>query len=99
MQTRRQDMPEAYQISQKSNCRSKHYYDTRVSGGVLPGDRVLVRNLTERDGPGKLRSHWQYVIHVVIKRMADQSPVYKIKPEKVRGRVRVLHRNLHAVAL
>ena len=54
------DMKDAYQIAQqntkKAAKRSKHYYDNRVSGGVLqPGDRVFVRNLTERGGPGKLR--------------------------------------------
>ena len=93
------DMKEAYQIAQqnatKAAERSKEYYN-RFSGGVLqPGDRVLVRNLTERGGPGKLRLHWEDVIHVVVERMGDQSPVYKVKPESACcGRTRVLHWNL-----
>ena len=93
------DMKEAYQIAQQNAKkiaeRGKECYNKRVSGGVLqPGDRVLVRNLTERGGPGKLRSHWEHVIHVVVERMGIQSPVYKVKPESGGGRTRVLHRNL-----
>lgn len=92
-------MQEAYQIAQqnakKTAERGKEYYNKRVSGGVLqPGDRVLVRNLSERGGPGKLRSHWGHVIHVVEERMGIQSPAYKVKPESAGGRTRVLHRNL-----
>ena len=92
-------MKEANQIAKrnakKTAARGKESYNKRVSGGVLqPGDRVLVRTLTERGGPGKLRSHWEHVIHVVVDRMGDQSPVYKVKPERGGGRTRVLHRNL-----
>ena len=93
------NMQEAYQIAQqnanKTAERGKEYYNKRVSGGVLqPGDRVLVRNLSERGGPGKLRSHWEHVIHVVEERIRIQSPAYKVRPESGGGRIRVLYRNL-----
>ena len=93
-------MKEAYQragrqIIERSH-RAKKTYDRWVRSSVLePGDRVLVRNLSERGGPGKLRSFWEDDIHVVIKRKSPESPVYEIKPERGEGRKnRVLHRNL-----
>lgn len=78
-------MTEAYKIANKtslsSSTKNKSYYDQRVRGVVLkPGDRVLVRNLGERGGPGKLRSYWEKKIDVVKEQVSD-NPVYVIYPE------------------
>ena len=49
--------------------------------------------MTERGGPGKLRSYWEREIYVVTQKRKDM-PVYEVKPESENGRTRVLRRNL-----
>ena len=66
-----QQMKEAYNIASKTNqkttMRGKTYYDKKRQSSVLsPGDRVLVRNMSERGGAGKLRSYWEGQIHIVL---------------------------------
>lgn len=92
-------MTEAYQVASKvatqAAQRGKGHYDKKTHGAELaPGSRVLVRNLTERGGPGKLRSFWEDAVHVVLRKKCEDSPVYEVKPEIGKGRTRMLHRNL-----
>ena len=92
-------MDEAYRIASKAAqtraAQGKQQYDKKVRSSVLePGDRVLVKNLPPRGGPGKLGSCWEQQVYKVISRMGADSPVYKVEPESKQGKVRILHRNL-----
>ena len=53
-----------------------------------------MRNLNKRGSSGKLRSYWEDVVHQVVERKGEGSPVYEVKPETGPGRHRVIHRNL-----
>ncbi|MGH0190246.1 UNVERIFIED_CONTAM: hypothetical protein FKN15_043544 [Acipenser sinensis] len=95
----RKRMAEAYVIASRSAAktaaRGKRQYDKKCYGAELQqGSRVLVRNVREKGGPGKIRSYWEDRVYVVVRRKGKDSPVFEVKPEKGGGRTKVLHRNL-----
>lgn len=99
MQKWKQGMEQAYEITRenasKAAVRSKRLYDSKLKySTLLPGDRVLIRNLTPRGGPGKLRNHWENDVHTVVRQVSKDIPVYELRPERGKGRSRILHRNL-----
>eukprot|EP00112_Aurelia_sp_Birch-Aquarium-sp1_P025775 Seg8770.1 transcript_id=Seg8770.1/GoldUCD/mRNA.D3Y31 product="hypothetical protein" protein_id=Seg8770.1/GoldUCD/D3Y31 len=91
-------MSQAHRIASENSAKSrlseKKQYDKKMHHiSIETGDRVLVRNLTPRQAPHKLRSHWEDKVNVIVSRKED-GPVYVVKPEIGTGRERTLHRNL-----
>ncbi len=95
----RNPQQEAYEIAmknmKKAAAKGQRNYNRRAWCSVLePGDHVLVRNLSERGGPGKLRAYWEKQTYVVKERRGGNGPVYIVESLDGTGKERVLHRNL-----
>ena len=94
-------MSEAYQKAlQNSSHRkekdvAKQEMIKKLSAVLEQGDRVLIRNMSERGGIGKMRSFQEEKVHVVVDNINNENITYKVKPERdTDGRIRVLHRNM-----
>ena len=90
-------MAEAFKLAKERNHKSQEYnkemYDKKVKEvGIEVGDQVLVKNLREKGGTGKLRSHWERQIFTVVKQK-EHLPVYHVQNLKNSRDVRILHRN------
>ena len=84
----------ARQNISKSADDGKKQYDRKVQFSRLqPSDQVLVCNLSECGGPGKLRSPLEQELHLMVEQKGDL-PVYEVTPEGRKGKSRILHRNL-----
>ena len=90
----------AHAYDQASKCATKvgqtnkEHYDVRTRENVLEtGDRVLVRK-TGFQGKHKLADRWEPEVHIVVRRVNQDIPVYEIRPERSSGRNRTLHRNM-----
>ena len=83
----------AFQESEKQAKRNERNFNRRARASVLDmGDRVLIRNVRERGGPGKLRSFWEQQVYRVCERK-EGSPVYVVESERG-GERRTVHRNM-----
>ena len=58
------------------------------------GDRVLVRNLTPREGSGKLKSFWEKKVYIIEEVKDPDGLVYTVREQdKPNNKSRTLHRN------
>ena len=93
-------MDEAWKIANEKSAKRKtadrrRWNKTARLTELQCGDRVLVKNLTPREGPGKLRNYWEDTIHTVTRIVGDTNVVYEVQAEgNARARKRVLHRNM-----
>ena len=85
----------AQQKANKSAEQNRNQYNRKVHGNdIVIGDRVLLRNFSERGGTAKLRVHWENTIYVVVGK-EDNLPAYNIKPENSKGTsTKKVHRNI-----
>ena len=81
--------------TKKKRSADKKQRDLKVTLEPLEvGGRVLVRNLTERGGPGKIRSFWEQKIYQIKEKKDEDGLVYVVVEEgNPKSRVRILHRN------
>ncbi len=91
-------MEQAYKLAneniEKAAAYNKKTYDKKVQGVELKvRDQVLVRNVREQGGTGKLRSHWERGVFEIVKKK-DELPVYIIQNVNKKKDRRTVHRNL-----
>ena len=94
-------MNAAYQEAQQNSSRRKEkdiarHEPFKILSPVLEkGDRVLIRNMSERGKTGKMRSFWEEKVHLVVENINNENITNKVKSEKnTNGRIRVLRRNM-----
>lgn len=92
-------MKEAYDITAEKagivTSAGRDVYNKKVcTSDLKPDDRVLLKNVLEKGGPGKLRSFWEDKIYIVLNGKDPLNAIYEVLPESQLGRTRVLHRNL-----
>lgn len=97
----RKELKTAYDLAEsaaaKQNRGNKQRYDRKIKfTQLLPGDRVLIRNLGLQ-GKHKLADRWNSMPYVVESQMSNL-PVFRLKPEDGNGPVKTLHRN-HILSL
>ena len=94
-------MKEAYRLAlqhsddRKAKDISKNNTKRPCLTTLEPGDRVLIQNLSECGGNGKLRNYCYQQVHVVVLSVGENPVLYKERPEHdSKGKLKILHRNM-----
>ena len=80
-------MSAAYQEAQQNSSRRKEkdiarHEPFKILSPVLEkGDRVLIRNMSERGKTGKMRSFWEEKVHLVVENINNENITNKVKSE------------------
>ena len=78
----------------KASGQNKVRYDTKARGSVpVIGDRVLVKKVGLK-GKHKLADKWEHDVYIIVDQPDATLPVYAVRQEGSRGKVRNLHRNM-----
>ena len=70
----KEQMKDAYKMVSKQgkNKDTQHGNSSpRFSLSLQPGNRVLVRNMSQLEGTGKMRDFWEEKVHVIVSRIGD----------------------------
>ena len=94
----KRSMVTAYKLANENIEKSANYnklnYDKKVHGNELKvEDQVLIRNMREKGGTGKLRSHWERQVFKIVKKK-EGLPVYIIQNINNNKDKRTVHRNM-----
>ena len=77
-----EDIHISQQKADKSAEQNRNQYNRKVHvNDIVIGDRVLLRNFSEKGETGKLRAHWEIALYVVVGKK-DNLEVCNIKPGK-----------------
>ena len=90
-------MKQAFKLAnehiEKAGGYNKQHYDRKIHGVELKvGDQVLLRNMREKGGTGKLRSHFERGVFEVVEKR-NKLPVYVIKNVNKEKDRRTVHRS------
>ena len=91
------DLHHAYKaagnVATRQGMKAKEWYDRRVKMvKIIPGDRVLVKNLGFR-GKHKLADTWSENVFTVVEQPDVNIPVFRVRREDGNGDLKTLHRN------
>ena len=96
----KEEMEEAYHIARGKSRKRKEADEKRwknrlIVTAVKPGDKVLVKNVREKGGPGKIRAFWEQDVYRVLEVQGPSDVIVKIQKENCpTGEKRVVHRNM-----